>query len=240
MKLRLAMILAFAGIVAAACGSLSEANSYNLPDPNSQHNDNHLIWVRLDSPQNYPTIVYTCRDGDGIYITQDSGSSVKVVPNDPACKGNQPSLTAMFLDNCKVADVLELQRWSIERQEEIGPDGPLYSVKAYANYKRLCAISSGPGTAYLQFKVLVRKFPRKYIWRTLSHIHFEAGGKVDSELRIDLPTVGCNGFEGKWRMKISFPKGMTSGGGKVKPEIDYLPTNAVGRGNGGEFINCKN
>lgn len=141
-------------------------------------------------------------------------------------------------DNCKVADVLELQRWGIERQEEIGPDGPLYRIKAYANYKRLCAISSSDGTAFLQFKVEVRKFPRKYVWRTLSHVHFDPAGKVDSELRIDLPLVGCTGTAGKWRMKLSFPKGMTSGGGKIKPEIDYLPVNA-NTAQGGEFISCK-
>ena len=75
------------GIVAiAGCGSLSEANSHNLPDPNNAHNIRNLVWYRIDTPQNYPTSVYACAGPDGIYESQDAGSSIEVVPNDPRCK----------------------------------------------------------------------------------------------------------------------------------------------------------
>ena len=73
-------------LVLAGCGSLAESNDHNLPDPNQAHNVSSIVWWRLDTPQNYPTIVRGCYRGNGIYENQDSSNSVEVVPNDPACR----------------------------------------------------------------------------------------------------------------------------------------------------------
>ena len=81
--IRAAAVLALA-LALAGCGAVSEANLHNLPDPPGS-SDLKLSWQRVETPANYPTIVWACHGRDGIYIDQDSANSAEVVPNDPEC-----------------------------------------------------------------------------------------------------------------------------------------------------------
>lgn len=85
MKKIIGMLVVSACVIGiAGCGAYSEANNYNLPDP-PRSTDLRLTWQRIETPANYPTIVWACHGRDGIYIDQDAANSVEVVPNDPAC-----------------------------------------------------------------------------------------------------------------------------------------------------------
>lgn len=71
-----------AAVTLTACGAVSESTGHNLPD---NMRDVKYHWVRIDSPGNYPTSVRACHNGEGFYLSQDTGSSIEVVPNDPNC-----------------------------------------------------------------------------------------------------------------------------------------------------------
>lgn len=84
---RLAVVAGAAAVLAlllGGCGAYDEANSHNQPITTGTP-DLRLSWQRVDSPPNYPTIVFACHGADGIYIAQDSGTTAFVVPDDPEC-----------------------------------------------------------------------------------------------------------------------------------------------------------
>ncbi len=65
-----------------ACGSYGESHDHNAPPPAY---DIRATWVRIQSPGNYHTIIFTCVLRDGIYIDQADSNSVTATANDPNC-----------------------------------------------------------------------------------------------------------------------------------------------------------
>lgn len=72
-----ALVLSF---ILAGCGAFNEANNYKTPDPS---NNAKAHWIRLDTPSNYETIIYTCIGQDAVFIGQSSGMTVSTY--DPNC-----------------------------------------------------------------------------------------------------------------------------------------------------------
>ena len=67
----------------AGCSDYSAAHDYNAPTPA------HVIrgnWTRIETPGNFPSMVWECVGPDGVYDNQDSSSSPFVLANDPRCK----------------------------------------------------------------------------------------------------------------------------------------------------------
>ena len=75
-------------IAVVAITGMSGCTEYN-----EQHAHNTKLGPRvspsnvvIDAPYHYPNVVRECVSGDGIYVTF-KGTTVTVVPNDPACTG---------------------------------------------------------------------------------------------------------------------------------------------------------
>lgn len=73
-----AIIIALSG-----CGNYGETHDHNAPAPVG---DKSLYWHRIATPGNYAGIIMTCDGTTGLYDSQSQGN-LRVVPNDPACKG---------------------------------------------------------------------------------------------------------------------------------------------------------
>ena len=74
---------AIAALALTGCGSYAAAHDHNLPTPAREFRG---VPVRIDTPGNFPSVVLVCREGDGVYVAQDTGSSPFVVRADPACR----------------------------------------------------------------------------------------------------------------------------------------------------------
>lgn len=69
----------------AACGAYGESHNHNAAPPSAP--DIAPSWVRIQSPGNYHTVIRSCVGHDGMYLTQNDGTTVVVVPHDPNCPG---------------------------------------------------------------------------------------------------------------------------------------------------------
>lgn len=66
-----------------ACGqSYANAHDYNAPTPAKTI---VLNWTRLESPGSFPSIIWACFHGSGVYQNQDAGNTTTVLPHDPNC-----------------------------------------------------------------------------------------------------------------------------------------------------------
>ena len=80
-----AAVAAAAVIIASAtgCGATwSEDHDYNAPTPSVNITPD---WVRVDTPYGYDTLLRSCENGDGLYVSRDNAPNVIVVGGDPAC-----------------------------------------------------------------------------------------------------------------------------------------------------------
>jgi hypothetical protein len=66
----------------AGCGAYAASHDYNAPTPAKIFPGD---WTRIETPGNFPSMVFECHGRDGVYDNQDSSSSPFVVPNDPEC-----------------------------------------------------------------------------------------------------------------------------------------------------------
>jgi hypothetical protein len=80
-----AALLALSLSPLAACGAYGESHNHNAPAPTQP--DIVASWVRIQSPGNYHTVIRACVGHDGMYLTQNDGTTVVVVPHDPNCPG---------------------------------------------------------------------------------------------------------------------------------------------------------
>ena len=87
-KIAAVVIAGGIGLSAAACGSYSESHDHNAPAP---VRDVKPMWLRIDTPGLYHTLIFGCVGSDGVYENQADNNSVMVVGNDPNCKNGQMS-----------------------------------------------------------------------------------------------------------------------------------------------------
>lgn len=78
-----AVIAAAAAIPLAGCSAYSAAHDYNAPTPSRVIPGD---WTRIETPGNFPSVVWECVGRDGIYVNMDTASSAWVVADDPNCK----------------------------------------------------------------------------------------------------------------------------------------------------------
>lgn len=81
MKRTLIAVIAAAPLL-AGCGAYAAAHDFNAPTPARIIPGN---WARIETPGNFPSVVFECLGKDGIYQTQDQYSSVQVIAGDPNC-----------------------------------------------------------------------------------------------------------------------------------------------------------
>lgn len=85
-KLALAAAAALVAIpVLAGCGSYNAAHDYNAPTPSKIFPGD---WTRIETPGNFPSLVFECHGTDGVYVAMDASSSAFVVRDDPNCPGH--------------------------------------------------------------------------------------------------------------------------------------------------------
>ncbi len=77
-------IIAAAAVLAllTGCSAYDAAHNHNAPTPTKEIGGQ---WTRIDTPGNFPSVVFRCVGRDGIYEAMDSPTSVEVVANDPRC-----------------------------------------------------------------------------------------------------------------------------------------------------------
>lgn len=85
------VVLAAAAVLPlAGCGSYEAAHDFNAPTP-ARIFPGH--WTRIETPGNFPSLVFECHGSDGVYAAMDNASSAFVVRDDPNCT-QAPSGTA--------------------------------------------------------------------------------------------------------------------------------------------------
>jgi len=66
----------------AGCSAYDASHNHNAPTPVK---DIRGGWTRIDTPGNFPSVVWRCIGHDGVYVTMDNSSSVEVETSDPNC-----------------------------------------------------------------------------------------------------------------------------------------------------------
>lgn len=78
----IATAIVASAIALAGCSAYDAAHNFNAPTPGQVVTGN---WTRIETPGNFPSVVFECVGRDGVYQSMDAASSVEVVPDDPNC-----------------------------------------------------------------------------------------------------------------------------------------------------------
>ncbi len=87
-KLIMPAIAAVSGALVAlgGCSAFRASHEFNAPTPTKIFPGH---WTRIETPGNFPSLIFECHGTDGVYAAMDNSSSAFVVREDPNCTPGQ-------------------------------------------------------------------------------------------------------------------------------------------------------